>query len=87
MAQTVHAEGNFLIPNATFIAELVAFILILLVIWRYIVPPIQKAIVASSPLINISGLVFHSFAPGPMKYNITTMPPMMCSAWRPVIVK
>ena len=43
MAQTVHAEGNFLIPNATFIAELIAFVLILLIIWRYILPPIQKA--------------------------------------------
>ena len=43
MAQTVHADGNFLVPNATFIAELVAFILILLILWRYVVPPIQKA--------------------------------------------
>jgi F-type H+-transporting ATPase subunit b len=43
MAQTVQAEGNFLVPNATFIAELIAFVLILLIIWRYILPPIQKA--------------------------------------------
>lgn len=43
MAQTVHASGNFLVPNATFIAELVAFVLILLILWRYVVPPIQKA--------------------------------------------
>jgi F-type H+-transporting ATPase subunit b len=43
MAQTVHADGNFLVPNATFIAELVAFVLILLILWRYVVPPIQKA--------------------------------------------
>jgi len=39
---TTLAEGNFLIPDATFIAELVAFAIILFVIWRYAVPPIQK---------------------------------------------
>jgi len=43
MAQTVHADGNFLVPNATFFAELFAFVLILLILWRYVVPPIQKA--------------------------------------------
>ena len=43
MATQVVAAGNFLVPNATFIAELVAFLLILSVLWRYIVPPIQKA--------------------------------------------
>jgi F-type H+-transporting ATPase subunit b len=43
MAQTVHAESNFLVPNATFIAEFIAFLLILAILWRYIVPPIQKA--------------------------------------------
>lgn len=37
------AESIFLIPNATFIAELFAFLVILFVIWRYVVPPIQKA--------------------------------------------
>lgn len=42
MATQVVAAGNFLVPNATFIAELVAFLLILSVLWRYIVPPIQK---------------------------------------------
>jgi F-type H+-transporting ATPase subunit b len=43
MAQTVHADGNFLVPNATFFAELFAFVLILLILRRYVVPPIQKA--------------------------------------------
>ena len=32
MAHNVVAEGNFLVPNATFIAELVAFLLILLIL-------------------------------------------------------
>jgi F-type H+-transporting ATPase subunit b len=34
--------GNFLVPNATFFVELVIFLLILFVIWRYVVPPIRK---------------------------------------------
>ena len=42
MATQVVAAGNFLVPNATFIAELIAFLIILFVLWRYIVPPIQK---------------------------------------------
>jgi F-type H+-transporting ATPase subunit b len=45
MAQphAVVAAGNFLVPNGTFIAELIAFLLILAVIWRYIVPPVKRA--------------------------------------------
>jgi F-type H+-transporting ATPase subunit b len=42
MAQHVLA-GNFLVPNATFIVELVVFLLILAVIYRYVVPIAQKA--------------------------------------------
>jgi F-type H+-transporting ATPase subunit b len=34
--------GNFLLPNGTFIAEVIAFLLILGIIWKYIVPYIQK---------------------------------------------
>ena len=38
-------ESNdiFLIPNGTFLVELVIFLGILFVIWRYVVPPIKKA--------------------------------------------
>jgi F-type H+-transporting ATPase subunit b len=43
MSQSVLAEGNFLVPNATFIAELVAFVLILWVLRKYVVPPVQQA--------------------------------------------
>ncbi len=43
MPRTVLAESNFLVPNATFIVELVAFILILFVLARYVLPPINKA--------------------------------------------
>ncbi len=41
--ETVTAAGNFLVPNATFIAELVAFLLILGLLGRYVLPPVQKA--------------------------------------------
>ena len=33
--------NNFLLPNATFIAEVIAFLLILGIIWRYLLPLIQ----------------------------------------------
>jgi F-type H+-transporting ATPase subunit b len=39
---TVLADSNFLVPNATLIAELLAFAIILWVLYRYIVPPVQK---------------------------------------------
>jgi F-type H+-transporting ATPase subunit b len=42
--QHVVAGGNFLVPDATFFAELVAFLLILWILGRYVLPPIQKAI-------------------------------------------
>ena len=43
MTQHVVASGNFLVPDATFIAEFVTFLLILAFIARYVAPPIQKA--------------------------------------------
>jgi F-type H+-transporting ATPase subunit b len=39
----VPMASNFLVPNATFIAELIAFGLIIWVMAKYIVPPINKA--------------------------------------------
>jgi F-type H+-transporting ATPase subunit b len=42
MAKHVTAAGNFLVPNATFIAEFIAFLLILGFVARYIVPWVQK---------------------------------------------
>lgn len=36
--------GNlFLIPNATFFVELVIFLIVLAVLWRYAVPPVKRA--------------------------------------------
>lgn len=43
MHEHVLAASNFLLPNWTFVAELIAFLLILFVLQRYIVPPVQKA--------------------------------------------
>ena len=38
------AEENFLVPNATFIVELLAFLVILFLLARYVIPPINKAL-------------------------------------------
>jgi F-type H+-transporting ATPase subunit b len=43
VTHNVAESNNFLLPNGTFIAELVAFFLILGVIWRYIYPYISRA--------------------------------------------
>jgi F-type H+-transporting ATPase subunit b len=36
-------ESNFLVPNATFLVELFAFLIILFVLARWVIPPINKA--------------------------------------------
>ncbi|MGH3026298.1 MAG: F0F1 ATP synthase subunit B [Gaiellaceae bacterium] len=41
-ATTTLAANNFLLPNWTFIAELVAFLLILGFLWRFVVPVVQR---------------------------------------------
>jgi F-type H+-transporting ATPase subunit b len=38
MSQHVVASDNFLLPNGTFIAEFIAFLLILGILWKYVVP-------------------------------------------------
>lgn len=40
---TIMAAGNFLVPNATFIVELIAFGLIVFILGKYVIPPINKA--------------------------------------------
>lgn len=45
-SHTLAAEGGgnlFLIPNATFFVELVIFLIVLAVLWRYVVPPVKRA--------------------------------------------
>jgi F-type H+-transporting ATPase subunit b len=44
MATTNLASSNFLIPNATFIVELIAFVLMLFVLAKWVIPPINKAL-------------------------------------------
>jgi F-type H+-transporting ATPase subunit b len=44
MVTTDLAAENFLVPNGTLIAELVAFLIILFVLWKYVVPPLSKSL-------------------------------------------
>jgi F-type H+-transporting ATPase subunit b len=48
LASTMHlaasgTESNFLVPNATFFAELVAFVLLLWALNKWVIPPVRKA--------------------------------------------
>lgn len=43
MARPMAAE-NFLVPNATFVVELLAFVIILVLLGRYVVPPLNRAL-------------------------------------------
>ncbi len=43
MPTTNLAQGNFLVPNGTFIVELFAFLLMLGVLAKWVLPPINKA--------------------------------------------
>jgi F-type H+-transporting ATPase subunit b len=47
-----YQASNFLVPNATFIAELIAFFIILWVIWTKVIPPVNKALEARQELIR-----------------------------------
>ncbi|HET9841942.1 MAG TPA: F0F1 ATP synthase subunit B, partial [Nocardioides sp.] len=44
--------NNFLVPNATFIAEVIAFAIIIWVLAKYIIPPINKAMTARQEAIR-----------------------------------
>ena len=44
--------GNFLVPNGTFLAELAIFLIILWVFWKYVVPPVQKAMTARQEMVR-----------------------------------
>lgn len=44
--------NNFLLPNGTFIVELIAFVVILYVLARFVVPPINKAMTARQDAIR-----------------------------------
>jgi F-type H+-transporting ATPase subunit b len=44
--------GNFLVPNATFVVEVLAFLIVLFIIARYGLPPLNAAITARQELIR-----------------------------------
>jgi F-type H+-transporting ATPase subunit b len=50
-AHHIEASGNFLVPNWTFVAEFIAFLLILGILAKYVYPYIQKPIQARQALI------------------------------------
>lgn len=52
LTSPVLAAENFLLPNATFIAELGAFLIILAFLWRYVVPPLQRSMTERQQLIR-----------------------------------
>jgi F-type H+-transporting ATPase subunit b len=48
----VVADGNFLIPNGTFFAELIIFLIVLGVIWVFVVPPIRKVLADREAMVD-----------------------------------
>ena len=52
-AQAAEEGGsNFLVPNATFLVELAAFAIIALILGKYVIPPINKAMTARQDAIR-----------------------------------
>jgi F-type H+-transporting ATPase subunit b len=48
------ASSNFLVPNATLGVEVVAFLIVLGFIWRYVLPPLNKALTERQEQIRAS---------------------------------
>ncbi len=44
--------NNFLVPNATFLVELLAFAIMLLILGRYVIPPINRAMTSRQEAIR-----------------------------------
>lgn len=51
-SQLVPLESNFLVPNGTFLVELFAFAIMLFILGKYVVPPINKAMAARQDAIR-----------------------------------
>jgi F-type H+-transporting ATPase subunit b len=51
-SQLVPLQSNFLVPNATFLVELAAFALMLFILGKWIVPPINRAMTARQDAIR-----------------------------------
>ena len=56
------ATSNFLVPNGTFWVELFAFAIIVYILGRYVVPPINKAM-TDRPIPDIEELLVGEGAP------------------------
>ena len=41
--QLVPMESNFLVPNGTFIVVLIAFVIMFIILAKYVAPPINRA--------------------------------------------
>lgn len=52
MQSTNLAAGNIIVPNGTFVVELVVFVVVLLVLWRWVLPPVRKAMTDRQGLIK-----------------------------------
>jgi F-type H+-transporting ATPase subunit b len=52
VAGVVPLESNFLVPNATFLAEVIAFAIIVYILGKYVVPPINRAMTARQDAIR-----------------------------------
>ncbi len=46
--------SNFLVPNATFVVELIAFLIVLGILARYVLPPLNKALDSRQQVIKQS---------------------------------
>ncbi|HEY6935203.1 MAG TPA: F0F1 ATP synthase subunit B [Marmoricola sp.] len=51
-SSVVPLASNFLVPNATFIAELIAFAIIVWILAKYVVPPVNRAMAARQDAIR-----------------------------------
>lgn len=52
LAAESEGGGNFLIPNFTLVVEILAFLLILFILYRYVWPPLSKAMNDRQAMIN-----------------------------------
>ncbi len=52
LAAATEETPNFLVPNATFFFELLAFFIVLTVLWRFVVPPVNRAMTSRQDTIR-----------------------------------
>jgi F-type H+-transporting ATPase subunit b len=52
VTQLIPLSSNFLVPNGTFWVELIAFVIMFLILAKYVIPPINKAMTARQEAIR-----------------------------------